>query len=271
MEGWSQGGLGLLLTASALILAIALMVYVRYYMGIVFVLVGALAFYYGWPVLEDIFSFHPDCAVVNEQFALEEGYANNTMVCEHNLIATDNQTGEDCSCNGESATPQCVSYESACQNQYGTGFQGNAQGDLCSCSTANNTTQSAQMICSSVPQNQWVPVADERAGTSITQIFSGGKSCIFLSANGGTAEYCAGFAPSASCGGNACITESDYSDIPDVTGGSGQVNKTNGSYSGTLNIYYRGLNGGQETATIVGSGNCNILLVNGKAYSETCS
>ncbi|MBN6744959.1 hypothetical protein RU820_05185 [Acidithiobacillus ferrooxidans] len=147
MEGWSQGGLGLLLTASALIFAVGLMVYLRYYMGIVFVLLGALALYYGWPVLEDIFNFHPNCVVVNQQFAQEEGYANNTLACQRNLIATDNQTGEDCSCNGESATPQCVTYYSVCSGNLANYESG---GDSCTCGFANST-QSQIPVCDAPP------------------------------------------------------------------------------------------------------------------------
>jgi hypothetical protein len=47
MQGWSQGWLGIALTVAGLTLAVALMVYLRWYMGIVYVFIGALGLYYG--------------------------------------------------------------------------------------------------------------------------------------------------------------------------------------------------------------------------------
>ncbi|MCR1346539.1 hypothetical protein NRY68_12330 [Acidithiobacillus ferrooxidans] len=171
MEGWSQGGLGLLLTASALIFAVGLMVYLRYYMGIVFVLVGAIALYYGWPVLEDIFNFHPDCVVVNQQFAQEEGYANNTLVCQRNLIATDNQTGEDCFCNGQSATAQCVTYNSVCTSNLAT-YE--TSGDACTCGFADST-QNASPACEPPPPGGVDQVSLTNACTTSTGGWVGGS------------------------------------------------------------------------------------------------
>ena len=180
MEGWSQGGLGILVTASALIFAVGLMVYLRYYMGIVFVVVGAMALYYGWPVLEDIFNYHPNCTVVNQQFALEEGYANNTLACQRNLIATDNSTGEDCSCNGESATPQCVTYSSICDtevNAYTTAY------NTCSCANSN-VNQSTTPICQSLPQAVTYSQA-VTGGNGFSLNSSNGQVCVSLNSGNG--------------------------------------------------------------------------------------
>ena len=208
MEGWSQGGLGLLLTASALIFAVGLMVYLRYYMGIVFVLVGAIALYYGWPVLEDIFNFHPNCVVVNQQFALEEGYANNTAICQRNLLQTDNQTGEDCSCNGQSATAQCVTYASVCDteiNAYTTAY------NTCSC-TNSNVNQSAIPTCQTLSQ-QVSYTQPETGGNSFSLNASSGQVCVALTSGNGTT--------------NPNVVQSDYASC---------MSTANGSFSGCVNI-----------------------------------
>lgn len=148
-QGWAQGGLGMLVLGAGLLFAIALMVYLRWTGAIPYVLGGALVMYYGVPVIESLFHWNQDCAVVRSQFAQEEQYANNTRYCENHLFSVDDQTGEDCSCNGESATPQCVSYEEVCES---TASQEEAANNrtYCSCRSANST-QDATPVCNTIP------------------------------------------------------------------------------------------------------------------------
>ncbi|MBE7562197.1 hypothetical protein H7F10_04330 [Acidithiobacillus sp. HP-6] len=148
-QGWAQGGLGMAVLGAGLVFAIGLMVYLRWSGAIPYVIGGALAMYYGVPIIESMFHWDQDCAVVRAQFAQQEHYAANTRVCENNLFNTDEQTGEDCSCNGRSATPQCQTYYSSCE--------GNLQGyatssNTCSCSFSTQV-QDATPICSSIPNN----------------------------------------------------------------------------------------------------------------------
>ncbi|CDQ08976.1 conserved protein of unknown function [Acidithiobacillus ferrivorans] len=147
LQGWSQGWLGIALTVAGLTLAVALMVYLRWYMGIVYVFIGALGLYYGWPILEDWFHIQLDCSVVQSQFAQFEHYQQNTATCENNLLVVDSQTGEDCSCNGQSATPQCISYATACSNQMSLYETTN---NTCSCATAVRTGN-ATPVCVNYP------------------------------------------------------------------------------------------------------------------------
>jgi len=93
-QGWAQGGLGMVILAAGLLFAIGLMVYFRWTGAIPYVIGGALVMYYGVPVIEDMFHWDQDCAVVRAQFSQEENYANNTHLCERNLFNTDAQTGE---------------------------------------------------------------------------------------------------------------------------------------------------------------------------------
>lgn len=152
-QGWAQGGLGMLVLGAGLLFAIALMVYLRWTGAIPYVLGGALAMYYGVPVIESMFHWNQDCAVVRSRFAQEENYANNTRYCEDHLFSVDDQTGEDCSCNGESATPQCESYNAICTNQLSS-YENSS--NYCTCGFANQT-QNSTPECQTVDQSSPIP------------------------------------------------------------------------------------------------------------------
>ena len=181
MQGWSQGWLGIALTVAGLTLAVALMVYLRWYMGLAYVFLGALALYYGWPILEDWFHIQLDCPVVQSQFAQYEHYQQNTATCENNLLTVASQTGEDCSCNGQSATPQCVTYESACQSGLG-GYQ--TSYNACSCSTTNNVngtaTPNCQVLAQQANYSQFVV-----GGNGFSLNSSNGQVCVSLNSGNG--------------------------------------------------------------------------------------
>jgi hypothetical protein len=151
-QSWAQGGYGIAVFAAGLAFAIAVMIYAKWTGLIPYVVLGALVLYYGVPILEDWFGFAQDCATVRAQFAQEEGYARNTEGCEANLFNVDAQTGEDCGCNGESATPQCVTYEAACEQNLAY-YQ--SASNTCTCGFADaeeNTTPSCTQIpAGSVP------------------------------------------------------------------------------------------------------------------------
>ncbi|PKY11842.1 hypothetical protein B1757_02455 [Acidithiobacillus marinus] len=146
-QGWAQGGLGMVVLGAGLLFAIGLMVYFRWTGAIPYVLGGALDMYYGVPVVENLFHWNQDCTVVLSQFAQEEQYVNNTRYCEDHLFSVDEQTGEDCSCNGESSTPQCESYADACQQAL-PGVESNTT--YCSCSSAN-ALQESTPVCNTIP------------------------------------------------------------------------------------------------------------------------
>lgn len=152
-QGWAQGGLGTVILVAGLIFAVGLMVYFRWTGAIPWVIGGALVMYYGVPVMEDMFGWNQDCTTVRTQFAQQENYAGNTEICESNLFNTDAQTGEDCSCNGESATPQCQTYYSICENNISAYETSNT---YCGCGFAN-TQESTNPECQSIQNNAPVP------------------------------------------------------------------------------------------------------------------
>ncbi|MBU2738573.1 hypothetical protein [Acidithiobacillus concretivorus] len=157
-QGWAQGGLGMAILGAGLVFAIGLMVYLRWTGNIPYVIGGALLMYYGIPVIEDMFHWDQDCAVIRTQFAQQEQYAANTRVCENNLFNTEAQTGEDCSCNGESVTPDCESYYAACENQVS---YTDTQTSQCSCAFSDQT-QSASPYCSAIPNNARPPAQSSK-------------------------------------------------------------------------------------------------------------
>ncbi len=169
-QGWAQGGLGLLILGAGLIFAVALMVYFRWTGAIPYVLGGALAMYYGVPILEGMFHWDQSCAVVRTQFAQQEQYAANTAACERGLFNEDAQTGEDCSCNGESANPQCESYETACEQNLSADETAN---NYCSCGFANATSNSVP-TCESIQPSSKLPDSMSVSQACYTTTSTGG-------------------------------------------------------------------------------------------------
>jgi hypothetical protein len=170
-QGWAQGGLGMVILAAGLLFAIGLMVYFRWTGAIPYVIGGALVMYYGVPVIEDMFHWDQDCAVVRAQFSQEEHYASNTRLCERNLFNTDAQTGEDCSCNGESATPDCESYYSACEGSL-DGFVPAEGEPYCACEQG---TQNASPICTN--NQKMVQSSTVTGGNPITMTSTPNSLC----------------------------------------------------------------------------------------------
>lgn len=205
MQGWSQGWLGITLTLAGLTLAVALMVYLRWHMGIVYVFIGALGLYYGWPILEDWFHIQLDCSVVQSQFAQSEHYQQNTQTCENNLLAVDSQTGEDCRCNGTSATPQCMSYASVCNSQI---FNYETSNNYCSCATAVRMENSTP-VCTNYTPGSVAVVTNAGQYDCTNTSWSGSAFCNYLgSLNNGSSPT--SIAPVAGATGAGAVGNAYY-------------------------------------------------------------
>lgn len=146
-QSWAQGGYGMLILGAGLVFAVAVMVYMKWTGLIPYVVLGSLVMYYGVPILERMFDFNQSCVTVRAQFAQQEDYARATEVCESNLLNVETQNGEDCSCNGESATPQCESYRSVCSSQIGGAETAN---NYCTCMYADSL-QNGDPQCTQIP------------------------------------------------------------------------------------------------------------------------